>query len=43
MIGKGGKEAKKRKKPQNNCRRRAGTGEALDGKRKYVEKKGLVQ
>ena len=42
-IGEGGKEAKKRKKPQNSCRRRAGNGGDTGGKRKNVEKKGLVQ
>ena len=34
---------KKRKKPQNSCRRRAGNGGDTGGKRKNVEKKGLVQ
>ena len=42
-IGEGGREAKKRKKPQNSCRRRAGNGGDTGGKRKNVEKKGLVQ
>ena len=42
-IGEGGREAKKRKKPQNSCRRQVGTGGDLGGKRKNVEKKGLVQ
>ena len=42
-IGEGGGEAKKRKKPQNNCRRRAGNGGDTGGKRKNVEKKGLVK
>ena len=42
-IGEGGREAKKRKKPQNSSRRRAGNGGDMDGKRKNVEKKGLVQ
>ena len=35
-IGKGRKEAKKDKKPQNSCRQHVGRGE-------NVEKKGLVQ
>ena len=39
-IGEGGREAKKRKKPQNSCRRRAGNGGDTGGKReKNVEKK----
>ena len=42
-IGEGGREAKKRKKPLNSCRRRAGSGGDTGGKRKNVEKKGLVQ
>ena len=43
-IGEGGREAKKRKKPQNSCRRRSVNGGDTGGKRKqYVEKKGLVQ
>ena len=42
-IGEGGTEAKKRKKPQNSCRRRAGSGGDTGGKRNNVEKKGLVQ
>ena len=42
-IGEGIREAKKRKKPQNSCRRRAGNGADTGGKRKSVEKKGLVQ
>ena len=33
-IGEGGREAKKRKKPQNRCRRRAGYGGDTGGKRK---------
>ena len=37
-IGEGGKEAKKRKKPQNSCRRRAGNGGDMDGKRKKCRK-----
>ena len=42
-IGEGGREAKKRKKPQNSCRRHVGNGGDLGGRRKNVEKKGLVQ
>ena len=42
-IGEGGREAKKRKKPQNSCRRRTGNGGDTGGKRKNVEKIGLVQ
>ena len=42
-IGEGGREAKKRKKPQNSCRRHAGNGGDTGGKGKNVEKKGLVQ
>ena len=37
-IGKGGREAKKRKKPQNSCRRRAGNGGDMGGKRKKCRK-----
>ena len=37
-IGEGGKEAKKRKKPQNSCRRRPGTGGDMGGKRKKCRK-----
>ena len=37
-IGKGGSEAKKRKKPQNSCRRRAGNGGDMGGKRKKCRK-----
>ena len=33
-IGEGGREVKKRKKPQNSCRRRAGNGGDTGGKRK---------
>ena len=33
-IGEGGREAKKRKRPQNSCRRRAGNGGDTGGKRK---------
>ena len=43
-IGEGGRKAKKRKKPQNSCRRREGNGGDSIGKRKKnVETKGLVQ
>ena len=38
-----GKEVKKRKKPQNSCRRHVGNGGDLGGKWKNIEKKGLVQ
>ena len=37
-IGEGGREAKKRKKPQNICRRRAGNGGDTGGKRKKCRK-----
>ena len=37
-IGEGGREAKKHKKPQNNCRRRAGNGGNTSGKRKKCRK-----
>ena len=37
-IGEGGREAKKRKKPQNRCRRRAGNGGDTGGKRKTCRK-----
>ena len=37
-IGEGGREAKKRKKPQNGCRRRAGNGGDTGGKRKKCRK-----
>ena len=30
-IGEGGRGTKKRKKPQNSCRRRAGNGGDMDG------------
>ena len=42
-IGEGGREVKKRKKPQNSCRRRTGSGETWVESEKNVEKKGLVQ
>ena len=37
-IGEGGREAKKLKKPQNSCRRRAGNGVDMDGKQKKCRK-----
>ena len=37
-IGEGGREAKKRKKPQNSCRRRAGNGGDIGGKRNKCRK-----
>ena len=37
-IGEGGREAKKRKKPQNSCRRRVGNGGDMGGKRKKCRK-----
>ena len=37
-IGEGGREAKKRKKPQNSCRRRAGNGGDTGRKRKKCRK-----
>ena len=37
-IGEGGREAKKRKKSQNSCRRHAGNGRDLGGKRKKRRK-----
>ena len=37
-IGEGGREAKKRKKPQNSCRRHMGNGRDLGGKRKKCRK-----
>ena len=37
-IGEGGREAKKRKKPQNSCRRQVGNGGDLGGKRKTCRK-----
>ena len=37
-IWEGGREAKKRKKPQNSCRRRAGSGGDMEGKRKKCRK-----
>ena len=38
MIGEGGREVKKCKKPQNSCRRCAGNGGDLGGKRKTCRK-----
>ena len=40
-IGEGGREAKKRKKPQNSCRRHVGNGGNLDGKRGKCKKERL--
>ena len=37
-IGKGGRETKKRQKPQNSCRRHVGNGGDLGGKRKKCRK-----
>ena len=37
-IGEGGREAKNRKKPQNSCRRRAGNGGDMGGKRNKCRK-----
>ena len=37
-IGEGGREAKKRIKPRNSCRRHAGNGADLGGKRKKRRK-----
>ena len=37
-IGEGGREAKKRQKPQNYCRRRAGNGGDTGGKRTKCRK-----
>ena len=37
-IGEGGREAKKRKKPQNSCRRQMGNGRNLGGKREKCKK-----
>ena len=37
-IGEGGRGTKKRKKPQNSCRRRAGNGEDIGGKRQKNRK-----
>ena len=40
-MGEGGREAKKRKKPQNSCRRRAGKGGDKSGKRKNYRKERI--
>ena len=37
-IGEGGREARKRKKPQSNCRRHVGNEGDLDAKRKKCKK-----
>ena len=37
-TGEGGREAKKRKKPQNSCRRQVGNGGDLSGKREKCRK-----
>ena len=37
-IGEGGRKAKKRKKPQNSCRRQVGDGRDLGGKREKCRK-----
>ena len=37
-IGEGKKEVKKREKPQNSCKRHAGNGGDLGGKRKKYRK-----
>ena len=37
-IGEGGRGTKKRKKPQNSCRHRAGNGGNMGGKRKKCRK-----
>ena len=42
-IGEGGRGTKKRKKPQNSCRRQRETGETCVDSEKNVEKTGLVQ
>ena len=42
-IGEGGREAKKRNKPQNSCRRHVENGGDLGGKRENVEKEESVQ
>ena len=41
-IGEGGREAKKRKKPQNSCRRRAGNGGDTGGKRNKYRKERVA-
>ena len=40
-IGESGREAKKRKKPRNSCRRHAGSGGDLGGKRKKCRREGV--
>ena len=40
-IGESGREAEKRKKPQNSCRRRARNGEDTGGKRKKCRKESV--
>ena len=40
-IGEGGRGTKKRKKPQNSCRRRAGNGGDMGGKRNKCRKEGF--
>ena len=40
-IGDGGREAKKRKKPQISCRRRAGNGGDTGGQRKKCKKERI--
>ena len=40
-IGEGGREPKKRKKPQNSCRRCAGNGRDTSGKRKKCRKESV--
>ena len=40
-IGEGGRQAKKRKKPQNSCRHRAGNGGETGGKRKKCRKERI--
>ena len=42
-IGEGGREAKKRKKPQTSCRRHVGNGGDLGGKSKKCRKERLVE
>ena len=40
-IGEGGREAKKRKKPQNSCIRHVGNGGDLGGKREKCRKERI--
>ena len=42
-VREGGRKTKKRKKPHERCRPDVGNGGDLGGKRKNVDKKGLVQ